>query len=107
MVFSLALLAFMLVGPLICFLQCYLYTWHFRPFYWPTDMYEKVLYLAHVYSMRGRKEPVAGPDDMPVSGLLPPAELPKAKGYRIIYIADVICHILSLKEKMLSCSVFT
>lgn len=58
--FALALLAFVLVGPLLCFLQCYLYTWHFRPFFWPTDMYEKVLYLAHVYSMRGRKEPIAG-----------------------------------------------
>jgi len=81
--FSIAALAFLLIfgciicGLPICCVRLWILTWSFRPFRWPTDLYEKILYLAHLISSTGRPIPVAGPEFMPVSGLLPRQDLKK------------------------------
>ncbi|CAL1138318.1 unnamed protein product, partial [Cladocopium goreaui] len=42
---------------------------------WPTDLYEKLLYLAHM--LNPERPTVAGPESMPVDSLKPRGELPK------------------------------
>ncbi|CAK9104802.1 unnamed protein product [Durusdinium trenchii] len=71
------LVAFLIVGLPLCCCRVYLWFWGCWPFFWPTDVYEKILYLAHFNSVRSHVPPNAGPEFMPVSGLKPRGELAK------------------------------
>ncbi|CAE7702595.1 cel6A, partial [Symbiodinium pilosum] len=45
--------------------------------YWPSDLYEKLIYVTHVILSWTAPIPNAGPEYMPVSGLRPKEQLPK------------------------------
>lgn len=59
----------------LCCARLYTWSWSFKPYRWPTDLYEKLLYLAHM--LNPERPTVAGPESMPVDSLKPRGELPK------------------------------
>lgn len=70
----LVLLALCCGFPLCC-ANLYVWSWSFKPYRWPTDLYEKLLYVAHL--LNAERPTVAGPESLPVDGLAPRGELPK------------------------------
>ena len=57
------LLAFVLCGLPLCCFRVYMWSWRCWPFFWPTDLYERILYLGHLFTVLAHKTPNAGPWD--------------------------------------------
>ncbi|CAE7808314.1 LOX1 [Symbiodinium sp. CCMP2456] len=77
LVLNLAWVVGLIVGLPVSFALVYYWFWRCCPGYWPTDLYEKVIYTVHMLMTINAAVPNAGPEFMPVSGLRPREELPK------------------------------
>lgn len=62
--------------PWGCFYS-WTYLWCCCPYYWHTDLYQKLIYMSYWGQNRGVPQPVANQEFMPVSGIKPKAKLKK------------------------------
>jgi len=77
LILNLAWVVGLIVGVPVSFALVYFWFWRCCPGYWPTDLYEKVIYMVHMLMTINSPVPNAGPEFMPVSGLRPREQLQK------------------------------